>query len=85
MEDEEVRVDVAGGRVHPAPDSDPDTTIELSRSGLRALILGAPASEIEQAGDLSIEGDRQRAHALLDAVAGPPRLAGLRRELEAGV
>jgi DNA-binding HxlR family transcriptional regulator len=85
VEDEEVRVDVAGGRVHPAPDSDPDTTIELSRSGLRALILGAPASEIEQAGDLSIEGDRQRAHALLDAVAGPPRLAGLRRELEAGV
>jgi ubiquinone biosynthesis protein UbiJ len=85
VEQEEVRVDVAGGQVHPAPDSEPGTTIELTRSGLRALILGAPTSELEQDGDLTIEGDRRRAHALLDAVSGPPRLAGLRRQLEAGV
>jgi len=85
VEQEEVRVDVAGGQVHPAPDSKPGTTIELTRSGLRALILGAPTSELEQDGDLTIEGDRRRAHALLDAVSGPPRLAGLRRQLEAGV
>jgi DNA-binding HxlR family transcriptional regulator len=82
--DDEVRVDVAGGLVHPASDSDPDTTIELSRSGLRALILGAPASEIERTGDLSIQGEPRRARALLDAVTGPPRLAGLRRQLDAG-
>ncbi len=85
VEDEEVRIDISGGRVDPAPESDPDTTIELTRSGLRALILGASTSEIEQNGDLSIQGDRRRAHALLDAVAGPPRLAGLRRQLDAGV
>ena len=34
VEQEEVRVDVAGGQVHPAPDSEPGTTIELTRSGL---------------------------------------------------
>jgi DNA-binding HxlR family transcriptional regulator len=82
--DEDVRVEVEGGQVHPAPSSDPDTTIELSRSGLRALILGARSSEIEGSGDLSIEGDPRRAHALLDAVTGPPRLAALRRQLDAG-
>jgi DNA-binding HxlR family transcriptional regulator len=83
VDDEEFRLDVSGGRVHAAPASEPDITIELTRSGLRALVLGAPAAEIEQSGDLSIQGDGRRAHALLDAVAGPPRLAGLRRQLEA--
>jgi DNA-binding HxlR family transcriptional regulator len=84
VEDERFRVDVAGGQVHAAPDNEPDTTIELTRSGLRALVIGAPSREIEQNGDLSIRGDSRRAHALLNAVTGPPRLAGLRRQLEEG-
>jgi DNA-binding HxlR family transcriptional regulator len=80
--DERFRIQVSGGEVHAAPDTEPDTTIELTRSGLVALILGAPPTEIEHAGDLSIKGDSPRAHALLNAVTGPPRLAGMRRELE---
>ena len=84
VEDERFRVEVAGGEVRPAPDSEPDTTIELTRAGLVGLILGAPSTEIEQAGNLSIEGDSARAHALLDAVTGSPRLAAVRRELERG-
>jgi DNA-binding HxlR family transcriptional regulator len=82
VEDEQFRISVAGGRVRAAPASEPDATIELTRSGLRALILGAPTTEIEHAGDLSIQGDSRRAHALLSAVTGPPRLAEVRRELE---
>jgi DNA-binding HxlR family transcriptional regulator len=81
--DEDVRVEVAAGQIHAAPASEPDTTIELNRAGMRALILGARASEIEQAGDLSIQGNRRRAHALLNALTGPPRLAALREQLEA--
>jgi hypothetical protein len=78
-----VRVEVDAGQILAAPDSEPDTTIELTRAGMRGLILGARASEIEQAGDLSIQGDRRRAHALLDTLTGPLRLAALRRQLEA--
>ena len=55
--DEAVRVDVAGGQVHAASDSEPDTTLELTRPGLRALLLGARSADIEEAGDLSIHGD----------------------------
>ena len=84
VEGEQFRIDVADGQVHAAPESEPDTTIELTWSGLRALILGAPTSEIEQTGDLSIEGDHRRANALLNAVSGPPRLAALRPQLEGG-
>ena len=84
MDDEAVRVDVTGGQVHAAPDSEPDTTIELTRPGLRALILGARGSDIEQAGDLSIQGDRRRAHALVNAITGPPLLAGLRLQDQDG-
>jgi hypothetical protein len=50
---------------------------------MRSLILGARASEIEQAGDLAIHGNRRRAHALLNTLTGPPRLAELRSQLEA--
>jgi hypothetical protein len=50
---------------------------------MRALILGASAPEIEQTGDLSIHGNRRRAHALLNTLTGPPRLAALRPQLEA--
>ena len=81
--EESVRVEVDAGQIHAAPDSEPDTTIELTRSGMRALILGSRATEIEQAGDLSIHGSRRRAHAVLNTLTGPPRLAGLRSQLEA--
>jgi DNA-binding HxlR family transcriptional regulator len=84
VEEEGVRVEVAEGQIHAAPDSEPDTTIELTRPGLRALILGGRASEIEQTGDLSIQGNRRQAHALLNTLTGPPVLAGLRPQLEAG-
>lgn len=84
VDDEAVRVDVTAGQVHAAPDSEPDTTIELTRPGLRALILGARSSDIEEAGDVSIHGDRRRAHALLNAMTGPPLLAGLRPQLQGG-
>jgi DNA-binding HxlR family transcriptional regulator len=66
-----------------APETEPSTTIELTRPGLRALIIGARAPEIEQTGELSIKGNRRRAHALLNTLSGPPRLAALRPQLEA--
>ena len=75
----------AGGQVHAAPDSEPDTTLELTRPGLRALLLGARSADIEEAGDLSIHGDRRRAHALVNAITGPPLLAGLRPQLQDGL
>ena len=80
--EETVQVVVDAGQIHAALDSEPDTTIELTRAGMRALILGAPASEIEQTGDLSIQGNRRRAHAFLNTLTGPPRLAALRQQLE---
>jgi DNA-binding HxlR family transcriptional regulator len=80
--DETVLVAVEAGQIEAAPDSEPDTTIELTRTGMRALILGARASEIERDGDLSIQGNRRRAHALLNTLTGPPRLAALREQLE---
>lgn len=82
VDDEVVRVEVAG-EIRAAPDSQPDTTIELTRPGMRALILGVSAAEIEEAGNLSIQGNRRRAHALLNTLTGPPRLAALRQQLEA--
>ena len=81
--EETVRINVDAGQIHAAPDSEPDTTIELTRTGMRALILGARAAEIEQTGDLTIKGNRRRAHALLNTLTGPPRLAALRQQLEA--
>jgi DNA-binding HxlR family transcriptional regulator len=81
--EETVRVNVDAGQIHAAPDSQPDTTIELTRAGMRGLILGARAAEIEQSGDLTIKGNRRRAHALLNTLTGPPRLAALRQQLEA--
>jgi DNA-binding HxlR family transcriptional regulator len=85
VEEEVVQVEVTDGRLRAAPDCEPDTTITLSRSGLRSLILGSLATEIEQAGDLVIEGDRRRARALLNAVTRPPLLDGLRQQLGANV
>jgi DNA-binding HxlR family transcriptional regulator len=81
--DETVRVEVEAGQIHAAPDADPDTTIELTRPGMRALIVGARASEIETTGDLSVKGNRRRAHALLNTLTGPARLAALRPQLKA--
>jgi DNA-binding HxlR family transcriptional regulator len=83
VEEETVRVEVAAGQIHAAPDTEPDTTIDLTRHGMLALILGARATEIEQAGNLSTTGNRRRAHALHNTLSGPPRLAALRPQLEA--
>ena len=80
--EETVRIAVDGGQIQAAPDREPDTTIELTRAGMRALILGARATEIEQAGNLSIQGNRRRAHALLNTLTGPPRLAAIRQQLQ---
>jgi len=81
--EETVRVEVDAGQIQAAPDSEPETMIERRRPGMRAIILGARASEIEETGDVSIHGNRRRAHALLNTLTGPPRLAGLRPQLEA--
>jgi hypothetical protein len=81
VEGEVVRIEVDGGCVHPAPDAQPETTIELTRPGLRALIRGARASEVREAGDVIVEGNARRAAALLDAVSGPPLLTELREQL----
>lgn len=83
-EEEVARVRVEAGQLLAAPDSEPDTTIELSRPGVRGLILGRSASELEHAGGLSIQGNRRRAHALLNTLTGPPGLAALRQQLQAG-
>jgi hypothetical protein len=85
VDGEVVCVAIDAGGLHPAPGGEPDAVIELSRPGLRALILGSSAAEIEDSGDLSIQGRRRRAHALLDALTGPPLLAGLRGDLEAAI
>lgn len=79
--DETIRVQVAGGLVHAGPDDEPCATITLSLAGLHALIIGASASQIEQDGDVSIEGDRRRADALLGALSRPHVLDGLRGRL----
>jgi DNA-binding HxlR family transcriptional regulator len=83
VDDEVVCVAIDGGGLHPAGGGEPDAVMELSRPGLRALVLGAAAAEIEEQGSLSVDGNRRRAHALLDALTGPPLLTGLRRDLEA--
>ena len=82
-EEETVCVEIDAGQIHAAPDSEPSTEIELTRAGLRALILGARAADIEQAGNLSVQGNKRRAHALLNTLSGPSRLAALRTQLEA--
>jgi DNA-binding HxlR family transcriptional regulator len=81
--EETVRVGVDAGQIRAVPGSEPNTTIELTRPGMRSLILGACASEIEQTGDLSIHGNRRGAHAFLNTLTGPQRLAALRPQLEA--
>lgn len=81
--DEAVRVAVAAGRLQTSPVGEPDATIELTRPGLRGLVVGDPVDEIEQAGALSITGDRRRALALLATVSGPPLLGGLREQFVA--
>jgi DNA-binding HxlR family transcriptional regulator len=81
VEPEVVRVAVVDGQMYPHPDSETDATIELTRPGLRALILGDRVEDVEQAGDLAIQGHRRRAIALLTAVSGPPLLGPLREQL----
>ncbi|MBO9522106.1 MAG: helix-turn-helix transcriptional regulator [Nocardioidaceae bacterium] len=80
VEDEHVRVEVAGGEVRAAPDREPDATLRLTWSGLRSLILGERVADA----DVVVTGDARKAHALLDGLTGPPLLAGLRDQLGAG-
>src|SRR6266581_3038045 len=70
-----LRLPADPAEIHTTPDSEPDITIELTRPGMRALILGARASDIEQTGNVSIQGNRRSAHAFLNALTGPPGLA----------
>jgi DNA-binding HxlR family transcriptional regulator len=81
--DEVVRVKVAEGRLRAAPEQPIDVRIELTPAGLRSLVLGSSAADLQQAGDLVVGGDRRRARALLDSLSGPPLLAGLRDQLVA--
>lgn len=81
---EVVRVAVVGGQLGPADDAAPDTVIDLTRPGLRALVIGTPVADIERSGDLALSGDRRRGLALLNAIAGPPLLAELRPQLATG-
>jgi DNA-binding HxlR family transcriptional regulator len=79
--DEIVYVEVTAGQIVSTQNSDGRTTISLTNSGLRALILGTPLANIQDAGDVSIDGDRRSAVALLNSLSGPPLLGGFRRQL----
>lgn len=69
--DSALTVDAAG----PA-----DAIITLDPGGLRALAMGASASQLEASQQVTIDGDNEAAHALLDALSGP-RLFQAFREL----
>jgi hypothetical protein len=43
----------------------------LTLGGLRDLIVGVPTSQIDQEGNVSIQGDHRRGHALLEALSQP--------------
>lgn len=83
--DERARLSVRGGRIAIAPAVEPATTIDLTRQGVRALLLGLRARQLVEAGDLDIRGDIGGARRLLDALSGPELLEGLRRRLAAPV
>jgi DNA-binding HxlR family transcriptional regulator len=85
VEPEVVRVEVVAGQLNTTPAAEPDATIELTRPGLRALVVGEAPEDVEHAGDLLIQGDRRRALALLATVSGPPLLGGLREQFAAEV
>jgi hypothetical protein len=82
--DEAIRVDVTGGQVHAAPDGKPEINIELTFRGLRALILGARAAEIERTGGVAIKDDRRRACSPLNGRTGHRSSSDWAPQLQAG-
>jgi DNA-binding HxlR family transcriptional regulator len=77
---EQTVFEVADGAVTLDAAGPPGATITLDPSGLRALAIGASASQLEASHQVSIDGDKEAAHALLDAISGP-RLFQAFREL----
>lgn len=59
-----------------------NATITLDPGGLRSLAIGASAAQLERNHQVSIDGDKMAARALLDAISGP-RLFQRFRELAA--
>jgi len=84
VEDEVVHFEIEDGHLRAANEAAPKAvTITVTRLGLRALLLGTRASEIEANGDVTIEGGIRRGRALLDALRRPLLLGELRSQLAA--
>jgi DNA-binding HxlR family transcriptional regulator len=81
IQDETLRVVVADGQVLPDSGGGPATRVTLTTAGLKALVAGDLAATIQKTGDVTIEGDKKAAQALLAALSRPPLLEGLRRRL----
>lgn len=78
---EALAVEVVAGEVRAAPGSHVSTTIRLTLSGLRGLIVGVPAARMEETGDAAIYGERRNARVLLDALSAASLLDELRPQL----
>lgn len=63
--------EVVSGEVTLDAAEPPDATITLDPGGLRALAIGASAAQLETNHQVSINGDKKAAHALLNAISGP--------------
>jgi DNA-binding HxlR family transcriptional regulator len=63
--------EVAHGALVLDASGPPDATITLDPAGLRALAIGATAAHVETNHQVSIDGDKQAARALLDGLSGP--------------
>ena len=72
--------EVADGAVTLDAAGTPDAVITLDPGGLRALAIGASASQLEASQQVSTDGDKEAARKLLDALSGP-RLFQAFREL----
>jgi hypothetical protein len=53
-------------------------TILLTPAGLLALIVGTKARELLKSGELTIDGEKRKATALINSIAATKLLAGLR-------
>ncbi|MGH8302197.1 MAG: winged helix-turn-helix transcriptional regulator [Steroidobacteraceae bacterium] len=76
---ESARFDVHGGELTFDPPGEGSTRIDLTETGLRALLIGASVEALHASGEISIQGDLHPATVLLDALTGPRLLEGLRR------
>ena len=75
--------DRAASQIHAAPDSEPDTTIDLTRCRNEgdSFSARAPPKSNKPATSRS-RASRRRAQAFLNTLTGPPRLAAIRQQLE---